>query len=450
VYHPSDINPLVDRMIELMIERDMGYHGYLPYGSGSASGFYDSSATAMTDPEYSVTPGYVPGPGHATGTVLVAEGFQELCGRSEFDPSVQVYQHWEAAVTELFSPYIMMPSYWDFTSLDWTMKDACELLATEPVVSTEGEIEYGGNDALISALTTGDGSLALLQGVAMNTFRTGYWGQVEPTSQRYHLVARLIWILVVAERDLWKNAWNDLKKISDDIVDCLETRASVQIPFTAIGTIASLASKIPGPQAGIIGVVGTVSGVLGKLQGDGGEERDRPFDFGGTAAECFTEMQDALSALNDDIAAQERAIASQATTLTAELGDPDYVIARPDAILDAADPDAILPEGSRLSVEPTTLDLLADDVLGTIASALRGGADELSLPGHEQTFWRNGVGEGETGPFEAIVGLNEALVGLINTAGTTLDQVAEVLRVVKRVFVETDEAVAGELAALTP
>ncbi|MGN0065913.1 MAG: hypothetical protein ACI379_16890, partial [Nocardioides sp.] len=202
--------------------------------------------------------------------------------------------------------------------------------------------------------------------------------------------------------------------------------------------------------------VGTVSGVLhGLIESGQHETRERKFTFHDDPASCVQEIRDALKDLRDDIKSQEQSLKLQADQIVAELGEPEYLLHRPagdggtPGILDTTDPDDVLPERTRITIEPTTMDYLAEDILGEIAAGLRKAGYSMDLTGNGWSFHRSGgIGLGSTGPYDSFSALNDAIAARLEENANIVDQVAEVVLVVKKTFTETDDQVSQDLAAL--
>ncbi|MGN0063095.1 MAG: hypothetical protein ACI379_02540, partial [Nocardioides sp.] len=240
----ADVKPHLERVIKQLIKRDMAWHGFLEAGD---NGFLQSPAveTNPGDP-----PGMVPPPGGPTGTYLIASGWQGYCGRSEVNPATDVYAHWREEITSLFSEWWSIPSQSEVEGVARSLREPLGYTALEPGAEGDYRMEFDENAPLISAFENGGPTLALLQGQAMNAFRTQYWGHLQRVTVRYHLAVRMLTVLVIAEAELWKNAWKDLAQLADDAAYALENKESVSSPFDTIATIAKVAGMFPGPQKG--------------------------------------------------------------------------------------------------------------------------------------------------------------------------------------------------------
>ncbi|WP_205472312.1 hypothetical protein [Nocardioides sp. SYSU D00038] len=441
---PTDIQPKLDRIAELLIERDMRYHGFMPYGDG----WYDTSQTAVTDLDNPVAPGWIPGPGGPpTGVVISNQQFNDISGEDSFNPTTEVYDHWPQRVAEIFEPFLDCPLRDDYDTLLSFARNGTEQLSLNVVPGdSELDITYADNPDLRSALDTGSASLADLHGEAMNAFRLRYWGRLEGIFDRYSLAARSLWVMYLAQSEIWANYWDDLEALCDRVIQGLDDPQSVDIPFTTIATISGILGKLPavGP---VFSGIGTAATILGTLQtAFAHEPTTRGYSFDGDAHACEDQIVQALRDLSDDVRDQEEGLAENARSVEECLGGADFRLDRPVDVLDADQRSDVITDGDLVVLDRGTLEFIARDILQAVATTLRDATTWNRVSIAQFAFRRPAaVGRATIGPYNPLDNVCERLNLLCDTAAATLDDVAEVLMVFATNFELLDDAVGGQM-----
>ncbi|TNM40406.1 hypothetical protein FHP29_10130 [Nocardioides albidus] len=372
-------------------------------------------------------------------TTLAVGPSAEIARDNWIEEATAAVDKWGPKIDGLFTKWKDLPSRYSTSEalLDWAVRE----LNIDPDNLTGTSDSAGGvNTRLAGDLDRLQTRTAQLKGEYATTFADYYVNQLPTTFQAQCLLVSALSVACRAQGEMWGRTADDLATFEYDALQAMKDcgpeggpNTSLVLTLTVVGALAAALAAVPslGGSAVLFEAI-----ALGGAIGAGVESAktaDKSFEDlplgAGHPDQVFTNMEDALTALDSEIRKQETGIQDFLVAAKSFADSGDCELTRPS--LNSAPTGEVF---SEVSVDKDTIGKITELWLPSIAADLREADSRLTVTSSDGFHRPTDVGlepNGAWTEFSALQNRTSTLLTRLSTdiedAGTKLEEAAKLI-----------------------
>ncbi|MBM0124689.1 hypothetical protein [Pimelobacter simplex] len=358
---------------------------------------------------------------------ILAEGPGAEYARDHWvEQATDAVEKWGPKIDGLFTRWKDLPSRYSTSEglLDWAVRE----LNIDPDNLTGTSDSAGGvNTRLAGDLERLQTRTSQLQGQYATTFADYYINQLPTTFQAQCLLVSALSVSCRAQSEVWGRTATDLATFEYDALQAMKDsgpeggpNTGLVLALTVVAAFGTALAAVPS-LGGSVALFGAISGAAAIGAGvEAAQTADRSFEDlplgAGHPDQVFTNMEDALTALDAQIEKQETGIQQLLVAAQTFADSGDCELTRPS--LNTAPAGEVF---SQVSVDPDTIAKITELWLPSIAADLREAESRLTVTSADGFHRATDVGLAPNGAWAEFSSLQGRASTLLTTLSTDLE-----------------------------